>query len=245
MNEPRFSHQRLNLAPPASRPRRRAAARGCLAVLALSTALAACNDADTGDESNKVNGSIHVPAGKPAGAVSTVNGSIQVDANATITSASTVNGGIELGDHASASSLSSVNGSITVGDGAHVSEGASSVNGALSVGDGADIATSLANVNGKITVTGAHVGRGITTVNGSIRITGASHVEGGIAIQKPATELLQIVHNIPTIVIGPGARVQGDLRFERTVKLYVSDKATIGTVIGATAIPFTGDKPPE
>jgi hypothetical protein len=35
------------------------------------------------------------------------------------------------------------------------------------------------------------------------------------------------------------------LRFERTVKLYVSDKATIGTVTGATPIPFAGDTPPN
>lgn len=226
-------------------PIRRAGGWGLFAVLVLLTTLAACSDSDNGDESSKINGSIHVPAGKPPGAVSTVNGSIHIDDNAAITGASTVNGGIQLGDHASATSMSSVNGSIAVGDGAHLSEGASSVNGALTVGTGADVAASLANVNGKITVTAAHVGGGIKTVNGSISITGASRVEGGILVQKPATELLQIVHTIPTIVIGPGATVQGELRFERAVKLYVSDKATIGSVTGATAVPFSGDNPPE
>jgi len=53
------------------------------------------------------------------------------------------------------------------------------------------------------------------------------------------------VQQVPRIVIGPGATVQGDLRFERTVQLYVSDKATIGTVTGATAIAFSGDAPPN
>ena len=44
----------------------------------------------------------------------------------------------------------------------------------------------------------------------------------------------------------PGAVVQGDLRFEREVTLYVSDKATIGRVSGATAIIFAGESaPPE
>jgi hypothetical protein len=38
--------------------------------------------------------------------------------------------------------------------------------------------------------------------------------------------------------------VQGDLRFEREVKLYVSDKETIGPVMGATPIPFAGDTAP-
>jgi hypothetical protein len=46
-------------------------------------------------------------------------------------------------------------------------------------------------------------------------------------------------------VIGPGAAVKGTLRFKREVKLYVSDRATIGPVEGATAIKFTGDRPPD
>jgi hypothetical protein len=48
----------------------------------------------------------------------------------------------------------------------------------------------------------------------------------------------------PRIVIGPGAVVEGPLRFEREVRLYVSDKATVGPVTGATAIAFTGAQPP-
>jgi hypothetical protein len=57
--------------------------------------------------------------------------------------------------------------------------------------------------------------------------------------------LLNIGQSVPRIVIGPGASVQGDLRFERSVQLYVSDKATIGSVTGATPIPFSGDAPPD
>jgi hypothetical protein len=34
------------------------------------------------------------------------------------------------------------------------------------------------------------------------------------------------------------------MRFERKVRLFVSDKATVGTVTGATPVPFTGDRPP-
>jgi hypothetical protein len=49
----------------------------------------------------------------------------------------------------------------------------------------------------------------------------------------------------PRIVIGPGAAVQGTLRFERDVRLYVSDKATIGPVTGAAVVRFTGDNPPD
>jgi hypothetical protein len=76
-----------------------------------------------------------------------------------------------------------------------------------------------------------------------MNITGASRVEGGILVEKPSTGL-SMLHDVPRIVIGPGATVQGDLRFERTVRLFVSDKATIGTVTGATPIPFSGEIPP-
>jgi DUF4097 and DUF4098 domain-containing protein YvlB len=156
-----------------------------------------------------------------------------------------VNGGVKLGDHATASSLTTVNGSITLGRGAHVSGDVSSVNGALKLGDGADITGALSNVNGEIALTGAHVGGGIKTVNGGMNIGGASRVEGGIVVEKSTGWLIHIFHIVPRIVIGPGATVQGDLRFERTVKLFVSDKATIGTVTGTAPIPFTGDAPPK
>ena len=70
--------------------------------LALLFAVSGCSGSDDSDASTKVNGSIHVPAGKEAGAVATVNGSIQIDDNAAVTSATTVNGSVHLGDHATA-----------------------------------------------------------------------------------------------------------------------------------------------
>lgn len=213
--------------------------------LALTAALAGCSESSDGDESTKINGSIHVAAGKQPVAVTTVNGSIRLDENAAVTSVTTVNGSINLGDHATAASLTSVNGAISVGKGARVAGSASSVNGELTLKEAAEITGSLSNVNGKITLAAAHVGGGIKTVNGNMGITGASHVEGGILVQKPSGELLQMLHDVPRIVIGPGAVVQGELRFERTVKLYVSDKATIGPVTGATPLPFSGETPPN
>jgi hypothetical protein len=92
------------------------------------------------------------------------------------------------------------------------------------LGDGAEILGSLSNVNGKITLTAAHVGGGIKTSNGSISITGASHVEGGIVVEKPGTDLIQITSaTCPASSLGPGATVQGELRFERK---YNSSSAT-------------------
>jgi hypothetical protein len=87
-----------------------------------------------------------------------------------------------------------VNGSIALGAGAHVSGSALSVNGELALGDGAEISGSLSNVNGKITLTAARVG-------------------GGILLQKPSSELLSIVRDVPRIVMGPGATVHGAPEF--------------------------------
>ena len=220
-------------------------ANGCriIAAVAVILALSGCDIAVDGDGSTKINGSVHIPAGKAAEEARTVNGSIHIDDNAAVTSAATVNGSVRLGAHATATSAKTVNGAVTLGEGAHVSESAGSVNGDLTLASGAEVSGSLANVNGKIDLHSAHVAGGIKTVNGNISILGTSHVEGGILVEKPSSMLFN--SEDPVIVIGPGAVVQGDLTFERKVKLYVSDKATIGAVTGATAIAFSGDNPPN
>jgi DUF4097 and DUF4098 domain-containing protein YvlB len=220
-------------------------ANGCriIAAVAVILALSGCDISVDGDGSTKINGSVHIAAGKAAEEARTVNGSIHIDDNAAVTSAVTVNGSVRLGAHATATSAKTVNGGITLGEGAHVSESAGSVNGDLTLASGAEVSGSLANVNGKIDLHSAHVAGRIKTVNGNISILGASHVEGGILVEKPGSMLFN--SEDPVIVIGPGAVVQGNLTFERKVKLYVSDKATIGAVTGATPIPFSGDNPPN
>jgi DUF4097 and DUF4098 domain-containing protein YvlB len=214
-----------------------------IAAVAVIFALSGCDISVDGDGSTKVNGSVHIPAGKAADDARTVNGSIHVDDNATVTSATTVNGSVRLGAHATATSAKTVNGAISLGQDAHVSGSVGTVNGDLTLANGADVSGALANVNGKIALNSAHVADGIRTVNGDVSITGTSHVEGGLLVEKPNGILFN--SEAPVIVIGPGAVVQGDLRFERKVKLYVSDKATIGTVTGATPMSFSGDNPPN
>ncbi|MEO7208519.1 MAG: hypothetical protein ABI356_00930 [Steroidobacteraceae bacterium] len=214
-----------------------------IAAVVVILALSGCDISVDGDGSAKVNGSVHVPAGKAAEEARTVNGSIHIDDNAAVTSAGTVNGSVRLGAHATATSAKTVNGAISLAEGAHVSGSAASVNGDLILANGAEVSGSLTNVNGKIDLNSAHVAGGIKTVNGSISILGSSHVEDGILVEKPSSMLFN--NEDPVIVIGPGAVVQGDLRFERKVKLYVSDKAMIGTVTGATPIAFSGDNPPK
>jgi DUF4097 and DUF4098 domain-containing protein YvlB len=202
-------------------------------------------DVTAGDSgANTVNGSIHVPAGSHSGSVGTVNGSIHVDENAVVGSASTVNGSITLGAHATADNATTVNGAISLGDGAHVAHGASTVNGAVTLKGGADVGGALTNVNGRIELTDAHVAGGLRTVDGDIDVRGGSHVEGGILVKHGNPGLFNWSTRKPRVVIGPGAVIQGEMRFERAVDLYVSDQATTGPITGATAIRFSGSNPP-
>jgi DUF4097 and DUF4098 domain-containing protein YvlB len=196
-----------------------------------------------------VNGSLHVPAGEHTGAVGTVNGEVSIDENATVTTVHTVNGSVNLGAHATAESLKAVNGRVTVGDGAHVTGGITTVNGTIRLEGGADVGGTVKNVNGEMILKGARVGGGLVTVGGDIDIAGDSHVEGGIHVENANGGWLGSLFNVhevrrPRIVIGPGAVVQGDLRFDREVLLYVSDKASIGAVTGATPVRFSGEAPP-
>ncbi|MGH8306199.1 MAG: hypothetical protein ACRETG_11370, partial [Steroidobacteraceae bacterium] len=191
-----------------------------------------------------VNGSIHVRAGEHSGSVGTVNGSIDIEDNAVVAEARTVNGSVEVGAHASADSVSTVNGAVTLGDGAHVTRSITTVNGGMNLRSGADVGGAVKNVNGHIRLSAAHVAGGLRTVQGDIDIGGASRVEAGILVEKPNTSWFSFYSHKPRIVIGPGAVVQGELRFERDVELYVSDQATVGPIQGAKAIRFSGSSPP-
>jgi len=222
----------------------------CIAVLATLALCAAGCDSNVGEVTatesgaNTVNGSIQVPPGLHSGGVSTVNGSIHIGDNATVGSANTVNGSISLGAHASADSLTTVNGSMRLDGGAHVSAGVTSVNGSMRLKNGTEVGGAVANVNGNIELTSARVAGGLRTVDGDVSVLGDSHVDNGIIIKK-SHSWFSWSSSTPKVVIGPGAVVQGELRFERKVQLYVSDKATIGPVTGATVQRFSGEHPPK
>jgi DUF4097 and DUF4098 domain-containing protein YvlB len=228
--------------------------------LALFAALA-LSSAAFGENIDKVNGGIHVTAGQNIGKASTVNGSIDVDNGATVESAHTVNGHIEIGDNATAGQLETVNGGITLGSRASAEE-LTTVNGEISLGsqaaikgsissvnahmkadDGASIHGDVVNVNGSMNLRATNVGGRLETVNGDINIGENSRVDGGILVKKPTMSWFNTSNKVPRIVIGPGATVNGTLKFEHEVDLFVSDRATVGKIEGATAKKFSGAKP--
>ncbi|HEY7640981.1 MAG TPA: hypothetical protein VH814_14745 [Steroidobacteraceae bacterium] len=228
----------------------------------LCFALLACLPlAAFGSSTSKVNGSVRVEAGQTAGDVSTVNGSvtieegataedvdtvngsISIERNATVKSVESVNGGITLSEDAKATSMETVNGKLRLAERAQVSGDVSAVNGSAEIAKGVNISGELSNVNGKMTIAAAHVGRGLKTVNGDINVGPESRIEGGIHVEKPNQGWHIGKQHVPRIVIGPGAVVEGKLRFEREVELYVSDRAKVGEVEGAKAQTFSGDEP--
>jgi DUF4097 and DUF4098 domain-containing protein YvlB len=207
-----------------------------------AAALVACHGGN-GDDNHAINGRVHVLAGRPVSSVATVNGPIDIDADAAVTSAATVNGDIKAGTHVKAQSITTVNGSIDLGNGDQVAGWVTTINGSITLANGSDVSGAVTNVTGSIDLTNAHVGGGIKTANGNINILGQSRVQGGILVEA-ATVAASDGGGTPRIVIGPNADVEGPLRFERPVKLFVSDQASIGPVTGATPIRFSGDAPP-
>jgi hypothetical protein len=197
----------------------------------------------TDGDTTRVMGSVDIGAGQHAGDVSTVNGAIHIGENAVVGHVETVNGPITVEQHVTASAVETVNGGVRIKEGSNISGGVQTINGPLNIASGADIKGELSNINGAIVVAAAHIGGQVSTVTGDIQIGPNAQLDGGLHVQRN-NSWFQLGSSMPRIVIGPGSVVKGALRFDRKVLLYVSDRATIGEVEGATVNKFTGDQPP-
>ncbi|MCH7981632.1 MAG: hypothetical protein IID59_09015 [Proteobacteria bacterium] len=205
---------------------------------------------DDGAESNgasTVNGSITV--GKKAtvtGSLSTVNGSIRVGEGSRIEDASTVNGSLRISDDSHTEDLQTVNGGIRVGEQVVVDGEITAVNGKINVNTGSSVDGEVSNVNGSIVLSGSTVARDVSTVNGDIRVVDGAVVKGDVIVEEVSNSFFGNGKK-PTVVIGPGSRVEGVLLLKREVKLYISDRAEVGGVEGVMsmddAVRFSGDRP--
>lgn len=222
-----------------------------MAVPALGATINKSVKVEPGTESGgatSVNGSISVGADATVtGGVKTVNGTIRVDEGASIRNASTVNGSLRLADRVRARDLNTVNGSLIISEDVEIDGGVSTVNGKISVGSRSSVAEDLGNVNGQIELTGATVGGDLSTVNGDIELADGAVVKGDILVEKPSGWSWKENSRKPRIVIGPGARVEGKIRLEREVKLYISETAEVGGVEGEMTLEdaerFSGKRP--
>ncbi|MEH6422422.1 hypothetical protein [Pseudomonas sp. CGJS7] len=211
------------------------------ALIALS-AVAPAALAANGDIS-KVNGSITVASSERAGDLETVNGSIKIGDSARVEDAQTVNGSITVGNSTQTGGLETVNGGIRAGTNLTANDGLETVNGSIFVDRGGTVRGKIETVNGSIGLIDTDVAGSIETVNGDLTVGVDSHVTGGIRYTKP--QGLNLTHRRdPRVIIGPNARVDGTLVFERAVELYVHTSAKTGAITGATAIPFSTPTPP-
>lgn len=196
---------------------------------------------------DKVNGSITAEHGQQYGDLETVNGSIRIEDGVRLEDASTVNGSIKGGDDVQARSLETINGAIRVGERAQLRGGMETVNGSLFADRGSRIGGDLATVNGAIGIVDTDLDGDIETVRGDITVGVGSHVTGGIHVEKPNGSGWNLhfgKHQVPRIVIGPDAVVDGPLVFEHEVTLYVHSSARVGRITGARAIAFSTPTPP-
>lgn len=224
--------------------------RRTLLALALGLAVTAAqahDDTGPGRDIDKVNGRITAEAGQTYGDLSTVNGGIHINDGAIVETAETVNGGIDIDDNAKVGSAEAVNGGISVGQKVTVGDGLETVNGGIRVGFLSTIGGDVETVNGAIVVQQTEVKGQIRTINGDITVGAKSHVRKGIWLEKPKgwNWTGSKKPRIPRIVIGPDAVVDGELRFEREVELFVHPTARIGTISGATAKAYTDTLPPR
>lgn len=207
-------------------------------------------EVEAGSESNghsTLNGSISV--GHDAvvnGGLETVNGAIRIDDNARIENAETVNGSVRVASGVNAKDLSSVNGSVTIGENSTIDGEVSVVNGKISLASGSSVNLDVSNVNGAIDISGAGIGGDLSTVNGDVTLENAT-LQGDLVVEKSRSRGIDFGRRKPRIVIGPGARVVGNIRLEREVDLYISETAEVGGVTGVMsmdeAVRFSGRRP--
>ena len=189
--------------------------------------------AGDGRDISKVNGSVRAAAGETYDKVSAVNGNVHVESGATVDEAETVNGEIVIESDAKVGAASTVNGSLDIGPGVAVTREASTVNGDVKLASRARVGGDVSSVSGDLELHGAEVGGKLITNNGDIDLTDGARVRGGIHIRKNkgsnwgwGSEDKPEVHICSTCV------VDGELRFDRPVKLRVDQGGKIGTVIG-------------
>ncbi|HEX2139267.1 MAG TPA: hypothetical protein VHG33_06100 [Woeseiaceae bacterium] len=207
-------------------------------------------DIEAGSESggeSTVNGSIDVGSDAIVnGALETVNGSIRIERNAQVGNVETVNGRIRLAAGVTAEEVASVNGSISLDEQA-TADSVSVVNGKIRLEPGAQVASGVGNVNGEVVITGAEIGGDLSTVNGDVTLTENARLRGNLVVEEPDGLNWNGDRREPRIVIGPGARVDGEIVLEHEVELFISETAEVGGVTGVMsmddAVRFSGDRP--
>ncbi len=222
-----------------------------LALPALVLLLAGCNinknitvpaHAHWSSGSSTINGEITVgPGAVVNGELRTINGKISVAAGAQTGKLATINGGITQADAVHSGELAAINGGISLGKNADVTGDVATVNGDIHAASGVHIGSTVRDVNGNIALCGAQVDGGLSFYNGTALLADGTVMQGNVTVKK--TNGTEPSNHEPRLIVGPYTTVTGTIAFERPGKLYVSDRAVIHGVTGATAVKFSGVAP--
>lgn len=192
-----------------------------------------------GSHFDVVNGGVEIGPDSRVGNVSVVNGGVSLGDRTRAGQVDVVNGDVTFGRDVRVASVETINGAIEAGDGLTVADDLETVNGDIVLARGADVGGDIETVNGDMGFSHARIGGDIETVHGDLDTGPSSVIAGDIIYQRPDKERWLP----PTVIIGPGTRVLGELSFGRTVRLFVHDTAEIGPVRGAEVRRFSGDRP--
>jgi predicted acyltransferase (DUF342 family) len=192
-----------------------------------------------------VSGDIDVDAGVEAKSVNSVSGDVTIGANVTIDQATTVSGDLQVADKVRTGELTTVSGNLTVGRDAVIGGSVTSVSGSIFVDRGGKIEGDVTSVSGDIGLVQTEVTGDITFVSSNVTVGVGSHVKGHVQLKKPKNVFGSKRSQLPRVVIGPNAVVDGPLDFEMPVKLYVHSTAKTGAISGATAVSFDTPSAPK
>ncbi|WP_147306727.1 MULTISPECIES: hypothetical protein [unclassified Wenzhouxiangella] len=223
-----------------------------ITALLLALVLGACSA--LADSFTLADGSTH------DGDVSLINGRIEIGSDCEVKGEiSNVNGRIQIGGGSRALDISNVNGRIELGEGVAIDGDVSSVNGRIELGRGSRVTGELESVNGQISADGVEIDGQVSSVNGSIEMRDSraeslvtnnssimldegAFIAGALTVRK-SQGINFNAGSPPKIVIGREVTVEGPLKFERDVELFVHETATVGEITGAEAVHYSGDEP--
>lgn len=199
-----------------------------------------------GEDIEEHNNTVFVPAGMNVKDIRTVNGRVVLERGASARSVSTVNGRVQVeGEGSFAGNVDSVNGRINVSQGGEVGGSATSVNGRI-VLDSVVVGRNVETSNGSINLVDATVGENIETRNGDVRLQN-SVVEHNLIIHSryrvSFLRFIDIKRDEPEIIVGPGSEIKGSLIARTDVRLYVHESASIGNIVGAIPVIYSGRRP--
>ncbi|MEQ8822698.1 MAG: hypothetical protein RLY93_20870 [Sumerlaeia bacterium] len=186
-----------------------------------------------------VSGNLTIGEGGSTGPIEMTSGNVTLaGSNFVEGSIESVSGNVTGGENVSVSrNVEVLSGNIAFGPESKVGGRVESISGTVTL-DGVRVSDKVDTVSGAITIRGGKVKGGVKSAFGDITLADGAKVEEGVSIYRN-DRLPQSPPGPPRILIGPDVEIEGGLKFERPVELFVHPSASIGGEIqGAEPRPY-------